>query len=298
MADAALTLVKAHRAQQVALSNAATKRIISSYRDVWADLNNRLALVQRQIAEAKAAGNPVSISWLYQQQRLESLQRQVMSAVDTFGTGTQRLTAQMMRDASVTATSDAHAAMVAALDQQLADAGLQHLTPLVTGAFGRMSAGAVEDIANNAFRYYRLTENDKRVRTIASIFKELPADAAKRAKRTLVTAVATGQHPDVTARLLRQQLGIPLNRAITIARTEQLNAYRRSSLASYRANSDVLDGWRWITGPDPCPFCAAQAASGIFPLDANMDTHPRCRCCASPVAKRVDDILSAYGIAA
>jgi len=255
--------------------------------------------LQRQIAAAKAAGgdDAVNISWLYREQRLQALKSQVAGAVGRFGDDANRLVDQIAREAVTTGANNGRAAIQALLEKQLQDAGLERLSPDVLEAFSRLPTAAIEDAANNAFRYYRAAKSGGRIRTVASIFKELGPDAAKRAQSTIISAVATGQSPEVTARILAKQMGIALNRALTVARTEQMNAWRRSNIGVFRQNDDVLDGWTWLTGPDPCPFCAAQAGR-LHPLGEEMDTHPRCRCSPSPHTKPLSDILSAYGLAA
>jgi hypothetical protein len=48
-----------------------------------------------------------------------------------------------------------------------------------------------------------------------------------------------------------------LNRALNVARTELLDAYREASAHVHTANEDVLDGWTWIATLDrrTCPSC-------------------------------------------
>lgn len=299
LAAAAPAIIQQMRATQIARSQAASRRIIRAYGDVYADINRQITDLQRQIAAAKAAGgdDAVNISWLYREQRLQTLKGQVAGAVGRFGDDANKLVDQLARDAATTGAHDANAAIQALLEQKLQDAGLERLSPDLLEAFSRLPTAAIEDAANNAFRYYRAGAAGGRIRTVASIFNELGPDAAKRMQNIIVSAVATGQAPEVTARILAKQMGIALNRALTVARTEQLSAWRRSNIATFRQNDDVLDGWTWLTGPDPCPFCAAQAGR-LHKLDEDMATHPNCRCSASPHTKSLDDILSAYGLAA
>lgn len=74
-------------------------------------------------------------------------------------------------------------------------------------------------------------------------------------------------------------------RAVTVARTETLRAYREGNRASYQA-SGVVAGWRWLATltTRSCAFCWSMHGS-VHPLNAPMATHPRCRCTSVPVLK-------------
>lgn len=284
------SIARAGRARQIEQSKAASRRLIASYRGVWVDIDAQLTRLQRQIAAANAVGEPVRVSWLYQQQRLSTMQRQVTEAVTRFTGGAEQLTVAMMRQGAQSGADDAHYALQAMLD----DAGLP---PGLQIAFNRVHFAALDDAANNAFTLGSQAKSGAPRRTVAGLYKSLPTDMQKRAKQTIITAVATGQHPRVTARALKQQMGIGLNRALMIARTEQLNAYRRANLATFRANSDVCDGWIWLAAADACPFCASMNGTK-HSLDETLESHPQCRCTQQPIPKPLSDILAAYGLAA
>lgn len=292
-------LVRQQRVTQITVSKAAGRRILNAYLGVQADIDAQLQRLQRQISAAQASGEPVHISWLYQANRLSALQQQVGQTVERFTSEAQALTRQMMQTGAQSGADDAHYALQTQISVQLADAGLEQYTPLITSSFNRLHGAALEDAANNAFRYNRAstTGGGNRVRAVSRLYQSLPTEMQQRAKRTLIYAVAVGQHPSVTARALAQQMGIARNRALMIARTEQLNAYRRANVATFRANSDVCDGWIWLAATDACPFCASMNGTR-HSLDEVLDSHPNCRCTQSPIAKPLSDILAAYGLAA
>jgi SPP1 gp7 family putative phage head morphogenesis protein len=110
-------------------------------------------------------------------------------------------------------------------------------------------------------------------------------------RRALIVGVATGAHPTDAARdMVRQVEGAfngGLTRAINIARTEMLDAYRNTSAAVHEANSDVLDGWTWIATLDrrTCPSCWAMHGTH-HPLDqAGPWDHQQGRCARMPKVK-------------
>lgn len=98
---------------------------------------------------------------------------------------------------------------------------------------------------------------------------------------TLVQSMALGRNPTVTAGLIKESMNGNLTRALTIARTEQLNVFRESSREQMK-ESGVVSGWEWLAEPDACDYCSEQDGK-IFDLDEAMDTHPNCRCAEKPI---------------
>jgi SPP1 gp7 family putative phage head morphogenesis protein len=126
--------------------------------------------------------------------------------------------------------------------------------------------------------------------------RPLPRLTQERMKSALVRGVAVGDNPRTTARLIvnrcRGEFQGGLYRARTIARTELLDASRRASDESRKANKRVLAGWRWHASLDPrtCPSCLAMNGE-MF--DADMpgpDDHPNGRCTAVPITKSWADL--------
>lgn len=73
-----------------------------------------------------------------------------------------------------------------------------------------------------------------------------------------------------------------LTRAMTIARTEQMRAYRGAHIGYLRENAEHIAGWVWHAdhGWRTCPVCLAM--DGTFhDLSEDFASHPNCRC--SPV---------------
>lgn len=102
----------------------------------------------------------------------------------------------------------------------------------------------------------------------------------------LLEAVAFGYNPVKTARMFQNVMGGGLTDAMRMARTSQLYASREASRASYVANSDIIEGWEWVTAldADVCMACAIEHGT-IHPLDEGMGSHYNCRCTSIPVVK-------------
>ena len=87
-------------------------------------------------------------------------------------------------------------------------------------------------------------------------------------RRVLADSAAYGHHPRETARALQEAYGevlsSTLSRMLTIARTEQLDAYRAGQRAAELANAQVITGWEWHSVlPSWLMHRSSQAGSGI-----------------------------------
>ena len=78
-----------------------------------------------------------------------------------------------------------------------------------------------------------------------------------------------------------------LARALVIARTEQLDAYRAAAQAHHAANRDILQGWQWYAELDhrTCASCISHHGE-THPLDepGPLDHHQG-RCTRLPLTK-------------
>jgi SPP1 gp7 family putative phage head morphogenesis protein len=136
---------------------------------------------------------------------------------------------------------------------------------------------------------------------IVSQARAVPGPVLDQVKRSLVAGVATGSGPRATAReiVARTEGALQggLSRALVIARTETLDAYRTASRYSQTANADVLDGWVWLCnlGPRTCPACLAKNGTEYPVTDPGPLGHPNCRCSRMPKTKSWAD-LGIHGV--
>lgn len=120
---------------------------------------------------------------------------------------------------------------------------------------------------------------------------QLQAEATVQMERELIRAVAMGDNPRDAARAMVQAVqGVfngGLTRAMVIARTEQLDAYRRAAEAEHNQHRDVLTKWQWVAdlSERTCRSCLAMHGS-LHPLDepGPLDHHQG-RCSRVPVTK-------------
>ena len=131
---------------------------------------------------------------------------------------------------------------------------------------------------------------------VTSLTRPLAGDATTAMKAALIRGVDVGDNPTTTARFMVRGLETRFNggltRALTIARTETLDAYRTAAAAQHHANADVLQGWRWLCdlSARTCPACLALNGTEHDLSEAGPDGHPNCRCARVPVTKSWADL--------
>jgi SPP1 gp7 family putative phage head morphogenesis protein len=121
---------------------------------------------------------------------------------------------------------------------------------------------------------------------LSRLLADANAAGAEAARQALFTGVILGDNPRVVAARLRAALAIAKNRAMTIARTEVLRAYRGSIRERMRHAPGVV-GWVWVSARDrrTCPMCWAMHGTK-HRLDEEFATHPNCRCSQAPLSAR------------
>ena len=254
----------AQRKARDAAERATRKDLAAAYGDAWRRIRERIDALAAEMAEARKAGRTIRPSWLYEERRLERLAQGIEAEFGTFiDLSTRRITDEQMQ-AAITGRDDAADLIRASLPQS---AGFTPAFPTVPfeEMVGRLSSGATLGQHLGAI---------------------VPTTAIEGVKRALLQGIALGQNPRKVARAMRDAGGLPLARALTIARTETLGVYREATRQTFAANSDVLTGWEWHSALDKrtCPVCWSMHGTMHRP-DESLDSHPSCRCAMLPVSK-------------
>lgn len=119
----------------------------------------------------------------------------------------------------------------------------------------------------------------------------LSSEADAVVRREIVRGIATGSNPRQTAsRIMKGAEGGfngGLARALTISRTETLDAHRAAAAESHAANADVLGGWVWLTDLSlrTCPACLGMNGTEHPLSEPGPLGHPNCRCSRMPRTK-------------
>jgi len=108
-------------------------------------------------------------------------------------------------------------------------------------------------------------------------------DALDGMVKALIDSTALGINPRETARYMRDGLGAGLDRALTIARTEQLRVYREASRQQYEA-SGIVHRFKRICARNENTCMACLLSDGeIFEVGQELTDHPNGRCSTIPI---------------
>jgi len=243
---------------------AAASEMVRQYGAIWQRIKTDLNRLTAQYWERVQAGEDVPISWLLEANRLQALQRQVEAELAVFA-----------QWADVSIQAQQWEAVQAA--GRYFDAQMKSQLPAGVGAvWNRLPREAVADLIG-------FTANGSPLR---SLLDELGPQASEAIRKTLISGLALGQNPREIARQARAALGGNLARALTISRTETLRAYREATRRNYQENSDILDGWEWLSAKQSrtCAMCLAMDGT-IHKLSETLDDHPNGRCTMVPLVK-------------
>lgn len=98
----------------------------------------------------------------------------------------------------------------------------------------------------------------------------------------LEEGLVLGRGPREIAKAITSSSSIAPVRAMRIARTEMLRAYRMTSTANYR-DSGVVETWKWLATKDErtCVACIAMDGT-VHELSEELAAHIQCRCTTVP----------------
>lgn len=263
-----LTIANEYREALIALEQQVTDEVLRAYEGIRRRLEDDLSVLTRRIEARVNAGDDVPVSWLHRQDRYQSLLAQAEDEINRLAVSLQPRLTQLQADAALLGDEGARA--------MLGSAGVQVTARLPNDALveliGRLSDGS----------------------PLSDLLDELGPDARARIEQRLTDAVARGLNPRRIARQVSDALGGNMARAMNIARTETITAFRNANLAQYRQYPDVLVGWRWsarLGDARTCASCLAQHGK-VFPLSEPFASHPSCRCSPTPAVLGRNDFVS------
>lgn len=265
-----LWLMRALRAEVGQTTDDTVRELTAAWVQAWEALHPLWQQAIHEIITRYIADGRWPPVWqLARIERLAAAQQATATALATLTTTTNTSTAAGVGDV-VAATAAAEPAIMASqLPAAAAAAALRAYTSAI-------APSALEAIAARA-----------RSQIHAATWP-LSEEAVQAMRRALITGVATGAHPTEAARhMLAQVEGAfngGLSRAITIARTEMLDAYRHTSATVHAANRDVLSGWIWLATLDrrTCPSCWAMHGTTHPLSQAGPWDHQQGRCARIP----------------
>ncbi len=255
----------------------AASQMVRVYFAGWKQVKKRIDQLQQEYDVTTAAGTAVGENWIYQWQRQQALNAQIVKELDKFASWGEKFVTENQRKAIAAALE--HSEVLTILDL----GGKAN----VVGFFNRINPQAVEAMVG-------INQPNS---PITRLFSTLRADGMRAAQSALEQAVLLGYNPRKTAPLLRDALSISLDRALNISRTETLRAYRVAATENYKSNEHIVKGWKWVSACDArtCPACFAMHGTQHDAGEV-MQTHPSCRCVEAPITYTYEELFERHGI--
>jgi hypothetical protein len=102
-------------------------------------------------------------------------------------------------------------------------------------------------------------------------------------RQSILDGVAMGYNPKKIADGITKNMGLGLTSAMRYTQTTQIYSYREANRASYIANSDVVEGWYWMSARDDRVCMSCLAMDGTFHTnDETLDDHWNGHCTMIP----------------
>lgn len=271
----AVLLLEQLDAQVGAIADEQTRALVAAWASAWAEVSGDL---HDTLVDLLAGGGRISVTTLRRSLRLRAVLDQIRRELTT-----------LAADAGVLITSDLQAVVDGAARAQTRILKAQLPTSPITNQLLDVDWTDRDDEALSAI-VKRATEQ------ITSLTNPLAADTYDVVRRELIRGVAVGSGPrETAARMVRRAEGRfngGLTRALTIARTETLDAHRAAAAVGQAAHTDVLAGWVWHChlGPRTCPACLVRHGTFHAADEPGPHDHPQGRCSRMPKTKSWADL--------
>jgi SPP1 gp7 family putative phage head morphogenesis protein len=262
----------------MSLDNTSSRRIIEHYQDSYRQIELSLKTLTDAIEAKKASGEKPNVSWLKKEERYKDLITQIRVQMNRFSVEvTKTITNGQEKSISI-AQQQSRSLVEEQMKEGTENQGSSDVFARVGQAWNYLPSAAFENMVG-------FFSNGS---PLKAYFDQQGRAASLSAERVLTHAIIAGYNPRQTAKKLKDSLGGILSKALTVARTEQLRAYRQASSDSYRANDDIVEGWIRIETLDDltCVICIAEHGKEYENKD-DFETHPNCRGTMIPRVKGV-----------
>ena len=227
----------------------------------WIGVQDRLTDAISKLAAEFAKLESPSTAKLFQMQRYQELVMQVRSEVARYNNWLLPAIENEQRAMGLLAQRHA----LAELGQWGVNVG-----------FNLLDAGAVEAMVG-------FTGSGA---PLANLLQQAWPTIVGRLTRVLVDGTALGWNPRKTAKAITRQVGMDLTRSMRIARTEQLRAWRQSSIQGYRDQGSLIKGYRRHADKDTrtCIACLLEDGT-LYDTEDDFTDHVQGRCAVIPVTR-------------
>lgn len=256
-----ITILRQFRAAILAQDASQMALMATRWYRVEQALQGEMLALAQEIAQMQAAGETITAGKVARLERYKRLLAQARAQLKEYETWLEPIIAQKQRE-------------YAALGIEAANAAGQAVLGL---SFDRLPIGALENMFGMASDGSPLVK----------LLRGINPDAAAGLTQSLIDAVALGRNPLETAHAMADGFGLGLNRAMTIARTEQIRVYREAQRAQYEASGNFIGYRRMSARKDTTCLACLMADGRFYSLDTPFEEHPNGMCMLVPVARDI-----------
>lgn len=258
------------RASLIARESAEMLEMTRRWLEMEAVLQARIDALAEYIAAEQTAGRSVKLWKIYRLERYRELLAQVKDEISKYVVYSADLISRNQFQYAVAGLQNARAGIDAVYDTY----------QIVRASYNILPVSAVEFMVGFAGDGSPLR----------SLLREILPDAVSGLTSQLAESITLGLNPRETARRMRDGFGFGLNRALNIARTEQLRAFRESTRLQY-SESGITTGYKRVATHDPRVCAACLIAEGtIYPNENHFEEHPQGRCTMIPILSGIPPI--------
>lgn len=259
---------------------AANGRLLAAYGTAWKRVSAELTTLQQKMESAIDAGEVITLSWFYQEERLNALLDQLAREINQVA-------------AFAAADTRREQSTIVSLAQKRA-VGLASAATDGTVQLDSLPREALQEFVGLMSDGSPLTESFER------LAKDIAVQVEGDIREKITEGLALGFSPERIFREIRNAIeakGGNAARDPAIARrlrlaaqSSILTAYRESTKRIYEENSDLIKGYRWLASKstNTCPTCWALDGK-FFELQEPRRPHPSCRCTITPVFYEEDE---------
>lgn len=255
----------AFRRRLLTRTEQAAQQALVGYIDVRDAITDEIEALRAAIKSLVDAGTEPTLGQVQSLDRWQSLLRQTDEQILTWARHVERTVVDAQAD--VIALAQEHTETLTTMqlgEQRMARLGV---------TFDRLNTAAVEQMLGQLSG------------PLGTLLDDIAPEATRELTAIMTRGVGAGWSPRRTARAMSRTVStLPRSRALTIARTETLRAYRESARAAMQSN-DIVTGWQWHASLiGSCPICVALHGT-VHESGEIMAVHPNCRCTAVPLSK-------------
>jgi SPP1 gp7 family putative phage head morphogenesis protein len=249
---AVIRVLKEYRAALDAKETGLMQEMASQWLNIEHKLDADISLLAREVADRAAEGRAVTEQMVWRQERYQIVKAQLEEQVNTYSKGYAVQT-------------------ISTAQRQYALLGIDAAQNAINVQYGpmgtyftRINVNAVESMIGFAGDGSPLSK----------LLKADYPDALDGLTKALINGIARGQGPAQTAKDMADGMGMGLERALLIARTESARAYRTGSLEQYR-QSGVVRGFKRLVKKETACLACLMLDGETFDLESDLDDHPR-----------------------